>query len=89
VLSAEHGIGVRDGAFCAHLATRRLLGRVAATEQRALRASIGLGTVGDHVDRLVGALRGIVAGGARWDYRVDDGRWVPDPDPRALPPFLQ
>lgn len=87
-LSAEYGIGIRDGAFCAHIGTRRLLNRVDATEERALRASIGLGTTVEHVDRLVGALRELVTSGPRWTYAVEDGRWAPTPDPRPLPPFL-
>jgi selenocysteine lyase/cysteine desulfurase len=87
-LSAEHGIGVRDGAFCAHIATRRLLAAAGTTGTRALRASIGLGTTAEHVDRLVGALHGLVGDGPAWDYEQVDGRWTPAPDPRELPPFL-
>jgi selenocysteine lyase/cysteine desulfurase len=87
-LSAEHGIGVRDGAFCAHIATRRLLAAAGTTGTRALRASIGLGTTAEHVDRLVGALHGLVADGPAWDYEQVDGRWTPAPDPRELPSFL-
>jgi len=81
VLSAEHGIGVRDGLFCAHIATRRLLG----SEDRAVRASLGLGSAASHVDRLVAGLMAEV----RWDYRQVDGRWTPHPDPRPLPPFIK
>ncbi|SFB38617.1 Selenocysteine lyase/Cysteine desulfurase [Amycolatopsis marina] len=88
VLSAEYGIGVRDGAFCAHVATRRLIGRTGTEVSQALRVSIGLGTTPEHVDRLVLALRQVVARGARWDYARQDGRWTPTPDPRALPDFL-
>lgn len=87
-LSAEHGIGVRDGLFCAHIATRRLLTRAGATQQRALRASLGLGTTAEHVDRLIHALHAIVTEGPQWTYSVIDGRWAPTPDPRPLPPFL-
>ncbi|AHI00454.1 aminotransferase class V-fold PLP-dependent enzyme [Kutzneria viridogrisea] len=87
-LSAEYGIGVRDGAFCAHIATRRLLGRAGSTEQRALRASLGLGSTAEHVDRLVGALRRLVAEGPRAAYHQVDGRWVPVDDQRPLPPFV-
>ena len=48
-LSAEHGIGVRDGAFCAHPLVRHLLGAAGCavddgTAGQALRASVGLGT---------------------------------------------
>lgn len=81
VLSAEHGIGVRDGLFCAHIATRRLLG----SGDRALRGSLGLGSVTSHVDRLVAGL----LAEPRWDYRLVDGRWAPHPDPRPLPPFIE
>ncbi|HEU5474494.1 MAG TPA: aminotransferase class V-fold PLP-dependent enzyme [Actinophytocola sp.] len=84
-LSAEHGIGVRDGLFCAHVATRRLLGEA---QPRALRASLGLGSTEEHVDRFLAALRGLVAHGPAWTYAEVDGRWVPSPDPRPLPPFL-
>ena len=87
-LSAEHGIGVRDGAFCAHIGTRRLLGRVDATEQRAIRASVGLGTTEEHVRRFTTALYSLVTRGPRWTYGTVDGRVAPTPDPRPLPPFL-
>ncbi|GGP48991.1 aminotransferase class V-fold PLP-dependent enzyme [Saccharothrix coeruleofusca] len=82
-LSAEHGIGVRDGAFCAHVAVHRL-----AAGQRALRASLGLGSTEEHVDRLVAALRSLVLEGPRVDYAQRDGRWEPAQDTRPLPPFL-
>ena len=55
-LSAEHGIGVRDGAFCAHPLVRRLLGAAGCTDGatapvagQALRASVGLGSTTEHV----------------------------------------
>ncbi len=60
-LSAEHGIGVRDGAFCAHPLVRQLLGaagcKVDDGTGQALRASVGLGTTTEHVQRLVTADR--------------------------------
>jgi selenocysteine lyase/cysteine desulfurase len=87
-LSAEYGIGVRDGAFCAHIATRRLLAKAGSTEQRALRASLGLGSTAEHVDRLVNALRTLVTEGPSLSYKLEDGRWVPEQDIRTLPPFL-
>jgi len=51
-LSTRHGIGVRDGLFCAHPLTRHLL----PARGTALRASLGLGTTTTEVDRLVSAL---------------------------------
>ncbi len=83
-LSAEHGIGVRDGAFCAHIAVHRL-----ADGDRALRASLGLGTTAEHVDRFVAALRSLVLDGSPCAYEIVDGRWVPENDDRTLPPFLR
>ncbi|MEU4699134.1 aminotransferase class V-fold PLP-dependent enzyme [Nonomuraea dietziae] len=66
-LSGEYGIGVRDGKFCAHPFVRHLLG---ATEHdggcedgttSAVRASIGIGSNEEHIDRLIGALRDLAA----------------------------
>src|SRR5262249_20167547 len=76
-LSAEYGIGIRDGAFCAHIATRRLLAMVGSPEQRALRASLGLGSTAEHVDRLVDALHTLVTRGPELSYRVRGGPWGP------------
>nr|WP_310741616.1 MULTISPECIES: aminotransferase class V-fold PLP-dependent enzyme [Microbispora] len=64
ILSAEHGIGVRDGKFCAHPFVRHLLGGAedegcADGTVSAVRASIGIGTTEEHVDRLITALREI------------------------------
>ncbi|MEU3646938.1 aminotransferase class V-fold PLP-dependent enzyme [Lentzea sp. NPDC034063] len=87
-LSAEYGIGVRDGAFCAHVIVGRLVKQVGSHEERAVRASIGLGTTAEHVDRLVAALRTLVTEGPKWTYAQRDGRWVPQDDNRTLPPFL-
>ncbi|UKD58916.1 aminotransferase class V-fold PLP-dependent enzyme [Amycolatopsis sp. FU40] len=87
VLSAEYGIGVRDGAFCAHVAARRLIREAGSEGQQAVRVSLGLGSTEEHVDRLVLALRQIVARGARWEYAKVDGRWAPVGDTRELPPF--
>jgi len=78
-LSAEFGIGVRHGCFCAHPYLLRLLGVGAeglATARAAVlrgdrsgipgavRASCGLGTSGDDVDALLAALRLLVSGSA-------------------------
>lgn len=60
-LAREHGIGVRDGLFCAHPLVRRLLAEAAARLGRplpptAVRASLGLGSTATDIDRLVTAL---------------------------------
>lgn len=83
VLSAEYGIGVRDGAFCAHPLLRELTAGEAVSG--AVRASVGLGTCAQDVDRLLHALAEIARDGARWSYATRDGYVVPEPDPRALP----
>ncbi|GAA1700958.1 aminotransferase class V-fold PLP-dependent enzyme [Fodinicola feengrottensis] len=79
-LSAEHGIGVRDGKFCAHPLLSRL-GLAAG----AIRASLGVGSCSDDVDRLVRALSEFLESGAKWTYAQVDGRWTPSPDPRPRP----
>jgi selenocysteine lyase/cysteine desulfurase len=82
-LSAEYGIGVRDGKFCAH----PLVQRLAPAPEGAVRASLGIGTAADDVDRLVDALHGLVRRGPSWRYAVVDGRWAPTPDPRPADPL--
>jgi selenocysteine lyase/cysteine desulfurase len=79
-LSAEHGIGVRDGKFCAHPLLQRL-GHAGG----AVRASLGLGSSDSDVDRLVGAVERLVASGPSWVYEEDNGWWNPVPDPRPFP----
>ncbi|WP_395107744.1 aminotransferase class V-fold PLP-dependent enzyme [Actinomadura sp. SCN-SB] len=65
-LSEVHGIGVRDGMFCAHPLVRHLLnGEPACASDApatAVRASFGIGTAEAHVDRLVDALAHDIAG---------------------------
>jgi selenocysteine lyase/cysteine desulfurase len=60
-LSDRYGIGVRDGKFCAHPFLRRLLGAGSGGcedgDGTALRASFGIGTTDQHIDRLLTALR--------------------------------
>lgn len=63
-LAREHGIGVRDGLFCAHPLVRRLLYEAAARLGRplpptAVRVSIGLGTAAEDIDRVLDALNGL------------------------------
>jgi selenocysteine lyase/cysteine desulfurase len=79
-LSAEHGIGVRDGRFCAHPLLTRL-----GVPTGAVRASVGLGSSSADVDALLAALAQLVSTGPRWSYERVDGGAVPVPDPRPLP----
>jgi len=80
-LAAEHGIGVRDGRFCAH----PLLVRLGAPGG-AIRASVGVGTPGEAVDRLLTALADYLTTGPRARYVVEDGCWVVADDTRPLIP---
>ena len=101
-LSAEYGIGVRHGCFCAHPLVAHLLDVDAATLGRirramlrdeplrlpgAVRASVGLATNADDLDRLVDALTVLTTDGPRWTYRSspDGTDCRPDPDPRPWP----
>jgi selenocysteine lyase/cysteine desulfurase len=80
-LSAEYGIGVRGGRFCAH----PLLERLGLADDGAVRASIGLGTSSADVDALLSALERLLSHGPGWAYATDEsGDLAPDPDPRPL-----
>lgn len=84
-LSAEHGIGVRAGKFCAHLLVDALLERAGDASGTAVRVSAGLATTAEHVERLVAAVQELAAQGPRVAYRRDADRgWVPLEDPRDL-----
>ncbi len=82
VLSAEHGIGVRDGRFCAHPLLAWL-----SPSGSAVRASLGVGSTSEHVDRLLDALSALVAAGPRWTYECGAAGWVPVPETRDLDPL--
>jgi selenocysteine lyase/cysteine desulfurase len=79
-LSAEHGVGVRDGKFCAHPLLRRL-----GLPSGSLRASFGLGSRLEDSQRLIDGVAALLATGLGWDYVVDSGRWVPANDRREFP----
>jgi selenocysteine lyase/cysteine desulfurase len=85
VLSAEHGIGVRDGKFCAHLCVDALLDDpYAAASATAVRASVGLATTSEHVERLLAAVAELAEHGPRAEYVHGPQGWSPVSDPRAL-----
>ena len=81
-LAAEHGIGVRDGAFCAHPLLEALT-EAGGEAPGAVRASFGVGSRSADVERLLCALDSLLRHGARWRYGIEDGRYVPRPDPRG------
>ena len=79
-LSAEHGVGLRDGKFCAHPLLKRL-----GLPAGSLRASFGLGSRLEDAERLIEGIRQLRERGLGWDYVVDAGRWVPANDQRSYP----
>lgn len=100
VLSAEYGIGVRHGCFCAHPLMAALLGLEPEDEAHlhdglsrgvpvalpgAVRASIGLGTTADDLDQLVSAVASIADHGPRWTYTSSVDGADCDPDPDPRP----
>lgn len=99
-LSAEHGIGVRHGCFCAHPLMMRLL-RVDDDEAHRLvdetragrhprlpgaaRMSLGLGSTRADIDALADALASIASDGPRWTYAVNPHTDEYEPDPDPRP----
>jgi selenocysteine lyase/cysteine desulfurase len=100
VLSAEYGIGIRHGCFCAHPLMMRLL-RIGdelahrlIDETRegghprlpgAARMSVGLGTTEADIDALAEALAQVGSTGPRWTYRVSADTDQYEPDPDPRP----
>jgi len=87
-LSAEHGIGVRDGRFCAHPLLARFAADGVTADGAGVRASLGLGSRAEDVDRLLAALASLRSDGPAWTYAAPAAGYVPVPDPRALPDWL-
>lgn len=79
-LSAEHGVGLRDGRFCAHPLLKRL-----GLPSGSLRASFGVGSRLEDAQRLLAGIDELRRTGLGWDYVVDSGRWVPANDTRTYP----
>jgi selenocysteine lyase/cysteine desulfurase len=79
-LSAEHGVGLRDGRFCAHPLLKRL-----GLPSGSLRASFGVGSRLEDAQRLLAGIEKLRRDGLGWDYVVDAGRWVPANDTRTYP----
>lgn len=100
VLSAEYGVGVRHGCFCAHPLMASLLGIPPEEDRRlyndlrrgvpvrlpgAVRASLGLGSTAADIARLADALEAIATDGPRWSYRMSPDRAHCEPDPDPRP----
>jgi selenocysteine lyase/cysteine desulfurase len=85
VLSAEHGIGVRAGAFCAHRLTAHLTSGRA--EPTAVRVSLGSFHGAEDVERFLTAIHEIIGCGPAWRYAGASCGFAPEPDPRPRPAF--
>lgn len=100
ILSAEHGIAVRDGCFCAHPLMLRLLEVLDDEAERirqevragnranvpgSVRASAGLPTTAEDVEVLLDALGRIVTDGPRWTYARNPETGYWTPDPDDRP----
>ncbi len=79
-LANEHAIGVRAGKFCAHPLIERVNGG-----RSALRASVGIGTTTEEVDRLVDGLKSYLRSAPLDGYSFVDGSYVADRDGRGAP----
>jgi selenocysteine lyase/cysteine desulfurase len=79
-LSAEHGIGVRDGRFCAHRFADSL-----GLADGGLRVSTGVGTGSAEVERLLAAVEQFVGVGPELEYGIVEGHWGPTTDARPEP----
>ncbi|HEY2642996.1 MAG TPA: aminotransferase class V-fold PLP-dependent enzyme [Galbitalea sp.] len=79
-LSAEWGIGIRDGKFCAHPLLARL-----GVEGPALRASFGVGSTESDIDRLLEGISQYLTAGPTANYEFEDGRWIVVGDNRERP----
>ena len=99
-LSAEYGVAVRDGCFCAHPLMMRLLGidECSARSIRdemleghhvrvpgAVRMSTGLATTREDIDTALDALRVLAQRGPTWAYRFDDATGHYEPVPDDRP----
>lgn len=99
-LSAEHGIAVRDGCFCAHPLLLRLLGvdhdeadkirdAILAGDRTqvpgAVRISAGLGTTSDDIAAVGHALSHLMTHGPGWNYRYDPTDGHHEPEPDDRP----
>jgi selenocysteine lyase/cysteine desulfurase len=79
-LASEHAIGVRAGRFCAHPLIERI-----NSGRSALRASMGIGSTTEDVDRLVDGLRSYLHVAPLDGYSFVDGSYVPNGDAREAP----
>jgi selenocysteine lyase/cysteine desulfurase len=99
-LSAEHGIGVRHGCFCAHPLmmdllhvddgeARRLIDATRAGARPRLpgaaRVSFGIGTTLQDIAITAEAVSALATEGPRWNYRIDEASGEYEPDPDPRP----
>ncbi|MHB8313369.1 MAG: aminotransferase class V-fold PLP-dependent enzyme [Candidatus Dormibacteria bacterium] len=100
VLSAEYGIGVRHGCFCAHPLMVHVLEvdsgdilRIRASFRQgkrpevpgAVRASFGLGSTRKEVDYLLASVADLARNGPKWHYTEDPRNGEYSPSPDPRP----
>lgn len=100
ILSAEHGIAVRDGCFCAHPLMLRLLDVPDAEAERirselvagrhaavpgAIRMSTSVVTTTADLDHAIDCLEQVIADGPTATYRHDEAHGTWHPDPDDRP----
>ena len=100
VLSAEYGIGIRHGCFCAHPLMMRLLKVDDAEAHRlidetraghherlpgAARMSLGLASTRADVEAIADALSAVASDGPSWTYSVSSATDEYEPDPDPRP----
>ncbi len=101
-LAHEHGVGIRNGCFCAHPLLATLLdlppdGIQAWATRRddgfrpgLLRASLGCYSDLNDIDRLAAAVGAIAKESSLWTYQLDaEGQFNPTTRPGWLPPRLR
>ena len=78
-ISNEHGVGVRTGRFCAHPLLARFGGPAGA-----VRASFGVGSRLDDVERLIAGVERFLDRGPRFEYALEADGWAPRHDTRDV-----
>ncbi len=94
-LSAQYGIGVRDGKFCAHLLVDALFEGQNTEDspdmavrdedsKKAVRASNSLAITPAHLERLLRAIETLAEKGPAFEYQRTSQGWAAVGDPRDL-----
>ena len=84
-LSAEHGIGVRAGKFCAHILVDALLGEGPTSTPPRCGSAPAWRRRDEHVERLLAAVTALASEGPGTAYvETAEHGWLPVDDTREL-----